>query len=212
MQGASHEAASLPSFFHSCVSITLFGGWFKSTIWVHSADQSERAWSGSARPGRHRRQEPRQSSSQRRSVTAEEPSPALVSPLTSFLFRSRKTTSDRPNPTGKMMLKLACLLGVLVCGSQGRRACAFAREAPALATLWTSCVRFWRDDAQQSERAKRERGLDCSAGPCFVVEARLWGDQNAFLLKGGLIMWSPWRDGPDTKTAVLRSGSALLLV
>lgn len=165
VQGDSHEAASLPSFFHSCVSIPLFGGSFKTTIWVHSADQSERAWSGSARPERHRRKKPRQSSRQRRTVTADERSPALVSPLTSFLFRSRKTTSDSPNPASRMMLKLACLLGVLVCGSQGRRACACAREPAALTTLWTSCVCFWRDDAQQPERAERQRGLDCSAGP-----------------------------------------------
>lgn len=44
----------------------------------------------------------------------------LFSPLTSFFIPQLKTTSDSPKPARKMMMKLACLLGVLVCGSQGR--------------------------------------------------------------------------------------------
>lgn len=105
--------------FHSCASIYPF--WWiiqnehlgpqRSAHAVNALEAGARVQEGI--------KQPRQSICQRRIDTADERSPALFSAHILFIPQL-KTTSDSPKPASRMMLKLACLLGVLVCGSQGR--------------------------------------------------------------------------------------------
>lgn len=85
-----------------------------------------------------------------------------------------------------MMLQLACLLGALVCGGQGKDVTALE-----LGDFVDKLGAFCHRDLRQGERGGgerrgrkkrrgedrrgRERGLDCLTGRYFVVLARLAG-------------------------------------
>lgn len=94
----------------------------------------ERRASGSARIGRKGRKEAEADQSPAEPKTADERSRACVSPLS--FFTAAESSVRRPETCPKMMLKLVHLLGVLVCGSQGRD-CSGERADSLL--LWRLC-------------------------------------------------------------------------
>lgn len=140
--------------FSSCLFFQQWG-WTVVMLGGSSAQSThgERAASGSARIGRKGRKELKQISRQRSSRQQMNGAERVCRPCR--FLQQLKAASASP----KMMLKLVHLLGVLVCGSQGRDACVSAWNPRA----WWLCGQvecICHRDLQQAERAAGERAED----------------------------------------------------